>query len=153
MRTSTSTPSRARISRRSRLGIGGGTGTALILLGFIIVPSAVLGVMSTMIASVVDRNGEIALLRALGASRGDVARLVLGEALAVAFFGGALGVVLGGALARVVGRGAFGTAVDVQPLLAPAALALAALVCLAGAWLPVRKATAIDPAHALRAGA
>jgi putative ABC transport system permease protein len=125
----------------------------MLLLTAAALTAAVLGVMSTMIASVVDRNGEIALLRALGASRANVARLVLGEALAVAILGGALGFVLGGALAQVVGRGAFGTAVDVQPLLAPAALALAALVCLAGAWLPVRRATAIDPAHALRAGA
>ena len=125
----------------------------MLLLTGAALTAAVLGVMSTMIASVVDRNGEIALLRAIGASRADVTRLVLGEALAVALLGGALGFFVGGGLAQIVGRGAFGTAVDVQPLLAPAALALAAFVCLLGAWLPVRKATAIDPAYALRAGA
>lgn len=125
----------------------------MLLLTGAALTAAVLGVMSTMIASVVDRTGEIALLRALGASHGDVARLFLGEALAVALLGGGLGLVLGWALAQVVGRGAFGTSIGIQPLLAPAAMALAALVCLAGAWLPVRQAAAIDPAHTLRAGA
>ena len=125
----------------------------MLLLTGAALTAAILGVMSTMVASVVDRTGEIALLRAVGASTGDVARLFLGEALVVSLAGGALGLGLGWALAQLVGRGAFGTAVELQPLLAPAALALAALVCLAGAWLPLRKAAAVDPAYTLRAGA
>jgi putative ABC transport system permease protein len=125
----------------------------MLLLTGAALTAAILGVMSTMVASVVDRTGEIALLRAVGASNADVARLFLGEALAVSAAGGLLGLALGWALAQLVGRGAFGTAVAVQPLLAPAALALAALVCLAGAWLPLRKAARVDPAVTLRAGA
>jgi putative ABC transport system permease protein len=125
----------------------------MLLLTGAALTAAILGVMSTMVASVVDRTGEIALLRAVGASGGDVARLFLGEALAVSVAGGALGLGLGWGLAQLVGRGAFGTAVVVQPLLVPAALVLAALVCLAGAWLPLRRAATIDPARTLRAGA
>jgi putative ABC transport system permease protein len=102
---------------------------------------------------VVDRTQEIALLRALGASTSSVARLFLAEALVVALVGGLLGVGIGFALAQIVGRGAFGTAVEPHPLLVPAGLALAALVCVAGAWLPLRRTAAIDPARALRAGA
>ena len=67
--------------------------------------------------------------------------------------GGLLGVALGFGLAQVVGRGAFGTAVEPHLLLVPAGLALAALVCVVGAWLPLRRTAAIDPALALRAGA
>ena len=125
----------------------------MLLLTGAALTAAVLGVMSTMVASVVDRHGEIALLRALGASRGDVARLFLGEALVVSVLGGALGLGLGASLAQFIGRGAFGTAVALPPLLAPAALVLAAAVCLAGAWLPMRKAARVDPARMLRAGA
>ena len=40
-----------------------------------------------------------------------------------------------------------------HPLLVPAGLALACAVCLAGAWLPLVRAAAIDPARALKAGA
>lgn len=125
----------------------------MLLLTGAALTAAILGVMSTMVASVVDRTGEIALLRAVGASTGNVARLFLGEALVVSVAGGVLGLGLGWALAQLVGRGAFGTEVELQPLLAPAAFALAALVCLAGAWLPLRRAAAIDPAQTLRAGA
>ncbi len=124
-----------------------------LLLAGAALTAAVLGVTSTMIASVVDRGGEIALLRALGASRGGVARLFLGEALVVSLVGGVLGVGLGALLARLIGQGAFGAAIAIQPPLIPAALVLAAAVCLLGAWMPVRRAGAIDPATTLRAGA
>jgi putative ABC transport system permease protein len=125
----------------------------MLLLTGAALAAAVLGVMSTMVASVVDRTQEIALLRALGASTAAVGRLFLAEALVVALVGGVLGVLLGFGLAQVVGRGAFGTAVEPHPLLLPAGIALAAFVCLVGAWLPLRRTAAIDPALALRAGA
>ncbi len=125
----------------------------MLLLTAAALVAAVLGVMSTMIASVVDRTGEIALLRALGATAPAVGRLFIAEALVVAAGGGLLGVALGFALAQFIGRGAFGTAVESHPLLLPAGLALAAAVCLAGSWLPLRRLAAIDPARALRPGA
>lgn len=125
----------------------------MLLLTGAALAAAVLGVMSTMVASVVDRTQEIALLRAIGATGAAVGRLFLAEALVVALVGGLLGVGIGFGLAQVVGRGAFGTAVAPHPLLVPAGLALAALVCLLGAWVPLRRTAAIDPALALKAGA
>ena len=125
----------------------------MILLTGAALAAAVLGVMSTMVASVVDRTQEIALLRAIGATRHAVGRLFLAEALVVALVGGLLGVGIGFGLAQIVGRGTFGTAVEPHPLLLPAGLVLAVGVCLAGAWLPLRRTAAIDPALALKAGA
>jgi len=125
----------------------------MLLLTGAALTAAILGVMSTMLASVVDRTQEIALLRALGATAPAVGRLFLAEALVVALAGGVLGVALGFVLAQGIGQRAFGTAVAPHPLLLPAGLALACAVCLAGAWLPLARATAIDPAHALKAGA
>ncbi|MGH7725526.1 MAG: ABC transporter permease [Candidatus Eiseniibacteriota bacterium] len=125
----------------------------MLLLTAAALTAAILGVMSTMVASVVDRTQEIALLRAIGATTPAVARLFLAEALVVAIGGGLLGVALGFGLAQLIGRGAFDTAVEAHPLLLPVGLALAALVCLAGSWLPLRRIGAIDPARALRPGA
>jgi putative ABC transport system permease protein len=125
----------------------------MLLLTGAALTAAILGVMSTMVASVVDRTQEIALLRALGATAPAVGRLFLAEALVVAAVGGALGVAIGFALAQGIGQRAFGTAVEPHPMLLPAGFALAAFVCLAGAWLPLARATAIDPARALKAGA
>ena len=125
----------------------------MLLLTGAALAAAVLGVMSTMVASVVDRTQEIALLRALGATTASVGRLFLAEALVVALVGGVLGVLVGFGLAQLIGRGTFGTSVEPHPLLVPAGLVLAAAVCLAGAWLPLRRTAAIDPALALKAGA
>jgi putative ABC transport system permease protein len=125
----------------------------MLLLTGAALAAAILGVMSTMVASVVDRTPEIALLRALGATTAGVGRLFLAEALVIALVGGLLGVGIGYGLAQVVGRGTFGTAVAPHPLLLPAGLALAVVVCLAGAWLPLRRTAAIDPARTLKAGA
>jgi len=125
----------------------------MLLLTGAALAAAILGVMSTMVASVVDRTSEIALLRALGATTAGVGRLFLAEALVIALVGGLLGVGIGYGLAQAIGRGTFGTAVEPHPLLVPAGLALAAFVCLAGAWLPLRRTAAIDPARALKAGA
>jgi putative ABC transport system permease protein len=125
----------------------------MLLLTGAALAAAVLGVMSTMVASVVDRTSEIALLRALGATTSGVGRLFLAEALVIGLVGGLLGVGVGYGLAQVVGRGTFGTAIEPHPLLVPAGLALSAFVCLAGAWLPLRRTAAIDPARALKAGA
>ncbi len=123
------------------------------LLAIAALAAAALGVMSTMVASVVDRTQEIALLRAIGATRAGVGGLFLAEMLLVAAVGGVLGAILGLALAEWIGRGAFGTAVPPQPLLVPAGLLLAVLVCVLGAWLPLRRIASVDPARVLRPGA
>jgi putative ABC transport system permease protein len=125
----------------------------MILLTGAALAAATLGVMSTMVASVVDRTSEIALLRAIGASHASVGALFLGEMALVAALGGVLGAALGFVLAQVIGEGAFGTPVPPQPLLVPAGLVIALVVCVAGAWFPLRRIASIDPARALRPGA
>ena len=86
---------------------------------------------------------------ALGATRRDVLGMALGQAARLA----AVGIALGGTLAAMGGR-ALGSllrgAVGVEPLLlAGVALALAA-AAVAAAWVPARRALAVDPARALR---
>ena len=125
----------------------------MLLLTGAALTAAALGVMSTMFASVVDRTSEIALLRALGATGQAVARLFLAEALVVAVAGGALGVAVGYGLAQLVGRDAFGAAVEPRPVLAAAGIALSLAVCVAGSWWPIRRVAAVDPAQTLRPGA
>lgn len=125
----------------------------MLLLTGAALTAAVLGVTSSMVASVVDRTAEIGLLRSLGATRNAVARLFLAEAFAVAIVGGLLGIGLGAGLAQIIGRGAFATPIAPHPLILPVGLVLALGVCAAGAWWPLRKVTAVDPAQTLRPGA
>jgi len=92
---------------------------------------------------------EFGLRMALGAQAGDVRRLVLRQGVKLALMGVALGLVGGLALSRVLwsllyevsaADPATFTAVSVT------AIAVAALAC----YLPARRATAVDPANALR---
>jgi putative ABC transport system permease protein len=108
-----------------------------------------LGVYGVVSYVVQQRTAEIGVRMALGASRGDVLQLMLGQGLRPVVAG--VGVGLGGAwaLSRALGALLFGvTSGDVASYsTAAAALTLAALVA---TLLPARRAIAVDPAIALR---
>jgi ABC-type antimicrobial peptide transport system permease subunit len=111
---------------------------------------AVLGVYGVLAFSVAQRTSEFGVRIALGASPGDIARLVLRQALRLVLAGIVLGLAGYLALSRIVGQLLYGIAPTDPAALAfaPAILALAALVaCL----VPVRRATRVNPLEALRA--
>jgi putative ABC transport system permease protein len=56
---------------------------------------AVLGIINTLVLSVVERTREFAFLRAVGMARRQVRRMVRGESVVIALFGAALGVLVG----------------------------------------------------------
>jgi ABC-type antimicrobial peptide transport system permease subunit len=87
---------------------------------------------------------------ALGASRGDVLRLTLGQALKLAALGLPLGAVLGWAASRALGSALRG-AVAAEPMVLASVAALLGTAALVAAWIPARRALGIDPARALRA--
>jgi predicted permease len=109
-----------------------------------------IGLYGVMAASVRQRQSEIGLRLALGATAGDVRRLVLGEGLQLALAGASAGLALAFAATRVLRGLLFQT----EPL-DPVSLGAAALVLVAAAlvatWLPACRATRVDPIEALRA--
>jgi len=114
---------------------------ALILAG--------VGIYGVMGFTVAQREHELGLRMALGASRGNVVKLVLREALVLASIGLGLGLV--GAF--FVGRAMKSTLYGVGSLdyTAIAAVALVLLgASLLASWLPARRAAAVEPMHALR---
>lgn len=128
----------------SRLGL------LMLLLALAALTAASLGLFATTTATVVERRGELALLRALGASPRALASLLLGESLLVAVAAGVAGWLLGALAAGMIRAQSFGSAPVAQPLLLPLALALAAVVALLGTLGPLRVALRIDPATVLR---
>jgi putative ABC transport system permease protein len=112
--------------------------------------AAALAVAATSAATVLERRGEIGLMKALGATNSLVAALFLGEQLTLALAGGAAGFLLGGALAHVLGQSVFGIPSAPRAILLPVILALAALVALVGSFLPLRRAAGYLPAPILR---
>ncbi len=118
---------------------------ALLALGL-----ACVGVYAVMAYAVGRRTREIGVRIAVGADRGDVIRLVLGEGLRLTLIGLAIG--LAGALAvtRLL-SGLLYQVSTVDPLTFVAVAAVVTLTSLAATWLPARHATRVDPVVALRA--
>jgi ABC-type lipoprotein release transport system permease subunit len=125
---------------------------------------AAIGIAITRIMTILERTGEIGIVKALGAEPGMVRRLFLVETALVGPLGGAIGLVLA-ALASVAGNAIFriwlknagvteriGALVSIPLQLVVGALVLVLAVVvslLAGAW-PSRRAVRLQPLEALR---
>jgi len=112
--------------------------------------AAALAVGATSAATVIERRGEIGIMKAIGATNALVNSIFLTEQLMLAVAGGAAGFVLGAVLARVLGSSVFGSPAPPRLVLLPVVLGLAALVALIGSLIPLRRAAHFDPAPILR---
>lgn len=122
----------------------------MLLLTAVILLLAGMCVMTTLMAMVVEREPEIGLMRSLGASDGEVLRMLLGEATLLGIAGGTLGLLLGWFDSRWIGRQVFGAEVAVRAEIAPFVLALTLGLCWAAVVAPLRRALRVQPATALR---
>ncbi|MDR6594162.1 FtsX-like permease family protein [Saccharothrix longispora] len=145
-----------------------GAGTALagtgkltsILLGFAAVALfvAVFVVANTFTMLAAARSREHALLRAVGADRRHVTRMVLAEALLIGGVATVLGYALGLGGAVLLGdlfavtEGPAGPVDAFAPEAVLAALGVGLGVTVVAAWLPARRAASVPPVAALRAG-
>ena len=95
------------------------------LMAAIALFAAAFMILNTLAMTVVERVRELALLRAAGAGRGQVVRVVLAQALVLGFAGSAVGLILGAVLAEVVAAWlrAAGTANVDGPAISPVVLA------------------------------
>ncbi|HET9317358.1 MAG TPA: FtsX-like permease family protein, partial [Vicinamibacteria bacterium] len=117
--------------------------------GVLALALAVSGVYGVLAYRVSLRTVEIGVRMALGATKGNVLSLTLGQALRLAAVGLGLGVVLAFGMGRMLSSALRGAISSDPALLAVVTFALA-LAALAAAWIPARRAMRIDPASALR---
>jgi putative ABC transport system permease protein len=110
---------------------------------------AAIGIYSVISYNVTQRVHEIGVRMALGASRGNILRWVLGTAARVAALGLLLGLCGSVALEKSVRFNVFGTAGFDAVSLAAVMIVLSSVALLA-AWLPARRAGKLDPLTALR---
>ncbi len=152
------------LSRRSRVARTFGTVVfvvwlALVLLAVIVLLVAASSITHVFAMLVHERRREIAVLRAIGATRRAIALLVLGEAAILGVVGGLVGLLVArlGALAVDSLAGAFLAGVPLVPdaffhfpwWSAPLVVGVAAVFCIVGALGPARRATRLDPAAVL----
>lgn len=117
---------------------------------------AILGVVSTLFALVLERRTDIGLLRYVGLTRGGVQRVVFLQALVVGVVAGILGIVLGIALAAdliyVINRQSFGWLIEWQTpgLFYAQAFMMVVVAAVIAAIYPARIASAINTSEVLR---
>ncbi|MFI7540542.1 FtsX-like permease family protein [Actinoplanes sp. NPDC049599] len=121
---------------------------------------AVFVVASTCALSAAQRRREIGLLRAVGATPGQVIRMMYAETLVVALLGGAVGVALGAPAAALLGPPLVaaglepaGFAVTAQPIALAGSFLLGIVVALAGVWTAARRSSRVPALEALREAA
>jgi putative ABC transport system permease protein len=110
---------------------------------------AVAGIYGVMAYSVERRASEIGVRMALGASPGDVLRMILGQGLSTILVGLACGALGAYALTRTMESLLFGLSAT-DPLTFLAVALLLASVTLVACYIPARRATRVDPMIALR---
>ncbi len=134
--------------RQSTIGLQyiAGIMVAFGVLALVLAVGGVYGVMSYRVSR---RTLEIGVRVALGATRGDVLRLTLGQALRLSALGLVLGSGLGWAASRAL-AGVLRGAVTTDPRVLAAGVVLLGTAALVAAWIPSRRALSIDPARALR---
>jgi putative ABC transport system permease protein len=109
------------------------------------------GVVNTMMSSVHERTKDIGIMRAVGASRKQIIRIFIFEAIVIGIIGGVAGYLLGTALAYLIGPLVFeGTAVYFVPQYFPLALGVSIAVAVAAAVYPAIKASEIRVADSFR---
>jgi predicted permease len=125
---------------------------ALVMLGIAGAMALLLGTVGlygVIAYSVSQRTREIGIRVALGAQRGDVMSLVLGEGMLVILTGLAIGLVGSLGLTRFLSSLLVGVSAT-DPLTFAGVATLLASVALAACYLPARRAVLIDPLVALR---
>ena len=124
-------------------------GTFAGAFGLLALVLAAVGIYGVIAYTTRQRTHEIAIRMAMGAQRGDVFRLVLGQGLLLTLAGLAVGITASVALTRYLRSVLFGvTATDTTTYVAVALLLC--LVSLFACYIPARRATKIDPMEALR---
>lgn len=125
------------------------TRAVMVLMTALSLVAAAVAVANLMAAAISERSGELALLKALGARDGAVARLMLMETAVIACAGALIGMIAGFGVAQVIGFGVFGSAISLRPMVFVLVFVLLAITVLAAAGSSIRSILHVRPAEVL----
>ncbi len=135
--------------------------TALGAIGTIALIVAALGIINTMVMSILERTREIGVMKAVGASERQIKTIFFFEAGCIGLLGGILGVLLGWLVSRLANwianlwtlRQGGGGEIEffyLTPWLIAGSILFAVAVSLAAGYYPATRAARINPVEALR---
>jgi putative ABC transport system permease protein len=130
------------------------------VFGSLALAVAALGIVNTLVMAILERRREIGIMKAIGASDGDVKKLFLAEAAVMGLMGGALGVALGWVIGRVINAGTnlYLRRQSLPPenlwsvpwWLVAGAIAFAIVISMISGLYPAARAAKLEPVQALR---
>jgi len=130
------------------------------VFGSLALAVASIGIVNTLVMAILERRREIGIMKAIGASDADVKRVFFAEAGAMGVLGGAIGVMLGWLIGRIIAAGTNiylarqgAPQVDVWYVawwLVAGAIGFSLMVSLLAGWYPASRAARLDPVEALR---
>jgi putative ABC transport system permease protein len=130
------------------------------IFGSLALAVASIGIVNTLVMAILERRREIGIMKAIGASDGDVKKLFFAEAGAMGLLGGVVGVALGWTIGHIINLGTniYLTRQALPPenfwsvpwWLVGAAIVFAFIVSLVSGLYPAGRAARLDPVQALR---
>ena len=125
------------------------TQAVMILMTVLSLIAAAVAVANLMVASIGERSGELALLKALGATDAAVSRLMLAETAAISLLGAIVGALLGSGVAQLIGRVVFGSGITMRPMVFALVFVLLAVTVLLASASSIRSILNLKPAEVL----
>ncbi|MDX2034310.1 MAG: ABC transporter permease [Blastocatellia bacterium] len=124
-------------------------GALFLIFAALALALAAIGIYGVMAYNVSQRTREIGIRMALGAQPRDVRQMIVGQGVRLIALGLGCGLAIALVGGRIIKSLLYGVG-SADPLIYTLVLAVLAIVALLACYLPARRATRIDPLHALR---
>lgn len=121
----------------------------MVLITVLSLISSAFGISNLVTASVMERQAEIGLKKALGAHNGRIIGAMLTEIMVIAIMGGAVGYIVGLGIAQIIGITVFGSGIPATPMVIPIVIILILIVTLIGSIPAIKYLLNLNPTEVL----
>lgn len=121
----------------------------MMLLTALSLACSALGISNLVSMNIMERNTEIGLMKAIGATNGSVSILILSEILVMSFIGGIIGYGIGLGLAQIIGHSVFGIRIALKAAVIPIVVLIVISVSVIGCLPALKGLLSLEPNRVL----